>query len=39
MGHLTAIASNIAEARLRAMEARDKLSITALPDDARDLVS
>jgi 5-(carboxyamino)imidazole ribonucleotide synthase len=31
MGHLCAIASTIVEAKLRAMEARDKLKITALP--------
>lgn len=32
MGHLTAIASTAAEAGFRAMEARDTLKITALPD-------
>jgi 5-(carboxyamino)imidazole ribonucleotide synthase len=31
MGHLTAIAPTAAEARLRALEARDKLKISALP--------
>lgn len=35
MGHLTATASTAGEARLKAMEAREKLNISALPDSDR----